>query len=104
MTNPAKTITLTTTSGDERTVRVICWGDNYGRNNVLTHSKSDPMVEFAPGIRYYLRTLTGECKYGGGDCRATGLYADKGLNFSAAEITRACDFAAECMLLPSDSE
>lgn len=51
-------------------VEIIKQGENYGRNNVLTHEKEDPLVEFWDTqyeqfvSRYYLSTLL-ERDYGG---------------------------------------
>lgn len=53
--------------------KVINKGDNYGRNNVLTHEKDMPMIEFYFDeffiSRYYVNTFlkieTGLCLEGG---------------------------------------
>lgn len=72
-------------------VIVVTQGDQYGRNNCLTHDKPGPMVEFydtkyagkdgfAPHgqfvSRYYLATLLGVDGYGSGP--TTGLALDGG--------------------------
>jgi len=69
-------------------VVVVAQGDQYGRDNCLTHDKPDPMVEFydtkyagkegfAPHgqfvSRYYLTTLLGLDGFGSGPTTGLGL-------------------------------
>lgn len=66
--------TLTVMNGEGRmfTVRIVREGDKYGRTNILTHDKADPLIEFYDQTyrncdewqeygqfvsRYYLSTL-----------------------------------------------
>ena len=77
--------------------RVVTKGGSYGLNNCLEHEKDDPMVEFwspSPSrtafpekytdddayfiSRYYLSTLTGECRYSSGRSMTDGLCLDGG--------------------------
>jgi len=65
--------------------RIVRKGDSYGRNNCLTHTEDDPLVEFYDArydhtelgqfvSSYYVSTLTGECEWSfGSDSRETGL-------------------------------
>ena len=67
------------TAGVTFAARIINEGDNYGRNNCLTHDESLPLIEFwdmDAGVfvsRYYVETLTGECSYSPVDNRETGI-------------------------------
>ena len=65
--------------------RIVRKGDRYGRNNCLTHTEDDPLVEFYDArydytelgqfvSSYSASTLTGECEWSfGSDSRETGL-------------------------------
>jgi|13_taG_2_1085334.scaffolds.fasta_scaffold04522_7 hypothetical protein len=77
--------------------RVVTKGGTYGLNNCLEHGIDEPMVEFWwPSVnrenfpeayidedasfisRYYLTTLTGECRYSSGRSMTDGLCLDGG--------------------------
>lgn len=69
------------------TVKVIHTGDQYGRNNCLTHDKEEPLVEFFDArnnqfvSRYYLSTLLRKDQWSVGrpSLAETGLCLDGGV-------------------------
>jgi hypothetical protein len=108
-----KTTTVTGNTGRTFLVRVVEYGDTYGRNDCLTHEPGDydggPMVEFYdttnidttfPGrgqfvSRYYFDTLT-EC-----DARGAGLSLhgrEREWCLPALAVTEAVAFAAGIVL------
>jgi len=85
--------------------RVVFKGDLYGLNNCLEHGKDDPLVEFWwPSAnrtdfperyadddacfigRYYLTTLTGECKWSKRSSITEGICLDGGSRLCAAGV------------------
>ena len=69
-----KNLKVTNDNGLTFRVRVVLKGDKYGRNNCLTHDKSDPLVEFYTDESnyfvsgYYLSTLLERIDDGCGIC------------------------------------